>query len=91
MFRSASWNGIFLPNSVTPVPNGIVQNARNPGNIAITGAIRYTGRSAFVGTIPSLKNSLMPSARVIRIPRGPARIGPTRVCMSAITFRSNQM
>ena len=41
--------------------------------------------------MPSLKKSLMPSASVIRTPRGPARIGPTRVCMSAITLRSIQI
>ena len=38
MFRSASWNGISRPNSVTSVPNGITQNVK-PGNIARIGAI----------------------------------------------------
>src|SRR5438093_1578470 len=75
-FRSAIWNGTWRPNSVTPVPNGITAKARNAGIMAMTGARRYTGRSARVGVIPSLKNSLIPSARVISTPRGPARIGP---------------
>ncbi len=39
MFRSASWNGISRPNSVTWVPNGITEKARNPGNMARIGAI----------------------------------------------------
>src|SRR6266540_4863699 len=89
--RSAIWNGTCRPNSVTPVPNGITAKARNAGIMAITGARRYTGRSAKVGVIPSLKNSLIPSARVISTPRGPARIGPMRVCMSAATLRSSQI
>src|SRR6266508_5331401 len=89
--RSAIWNGTCRPNSVTPVPNGITAKARNAGIMAITGARRYTGRSAKVGVIPSLKNSLIPSARVISTPRGPARIGPMRVCMSAATLRSIQI
>src|SRR6266498_3829589 len=89
--RSAIWKGTRRPNSVTPVPNGITAKARNAGIMAITGARRYTGRSAKVGVIPSLKNSLIPSARVISTPRGPARIGPMRVCMSAATLRSIQI
>ncbi len=73
------------------MPNGITANARNAGTIASTGAITNTPRSAFVGVMPSLKKSLMPSASVIRMPRGPARMGPLRVCKSAITLRSIQM
>ncbi len=41
--------------------------------------------------MPSLKKSLAPSASVIRIPKGPARFGPTRTCMSATTLRSSQI
>ena len=40
MLRSASWNGTSRPKSSTGWPNGMIANARNPGNIAITGAIR---------------------------------------------------
>ena len=47
--------------------------------------------SALRGIDCSLKNSLMPSARVWRIPNGPALSGPIRFCMSAITLRRNQM
>ena len=32
----------------------------------------------------------MPSARVCRIPNGPALFGPMRFCMPAMTLRSNQ-
>ena len=88
MSRFATWNGTVRPKSVTGMPNGITENARNAGTIARTGAITNTGLSALVGVIPSLKKSLMPSARVTKIPRGPARIGPLRVWKSAITLRS---
>ena len=40
MLRSVIWNGTTRPNSSTGSPNGIVQNAKNPGNIARIGAIR---------------------------------------------------
>ena len=33
----------------------------------------------------------MPSASVCRIPKGPARFGPIRFCMSEMTLRSNQI
>ena len=90
---SVSCSGVLrsLNGTSTTGPNGMTANARKAGNIAISGAIEYTVRSAWVGVMPSLKNSLMPSASVIRIPCGPARIGPSRVCMSAITLRSIQM
>ncbi len=91
MSRSASCSGTMRPKMYAGAPNGTTANARNAGIIAIAGAIWYTGRSAFVGVMPSLKKSLIPSASVISTPRGPARIGPARVCMSAITLRSIQM
>ena len=50
-----------------------------------------TARSALSGIRSSLKKSLMPSARVWAIPKGPARLGPIRLCMSEITLRSNQI
>jgi hypothetical protein len=36
-----------------------------------------------------LKKNFMPSARVCRMPNGPARAGPMRFCMSPMTLRSN--
>ena len=57
--------------------------------IARYGASRNTGRSADVGVDCSLKKSLMPSARVWNAPNGPARCGPMRFCMSAMTLRMN--
>ena len=38
-----------------------------------------------------MKNNLIPSASVWAIPKGPARLGPMRLCMSEITLRSNQI
>ena len=35
--------------------------------------------------------SLVPSASVCSSPHGPARFGPTRLCMSEMTLRSNQI
>ena len=50
-----------------------------------------TDRSALSGIRSSLKKSLIPSARVWAMPKGPARLGPMRLCMSEITLRSNQI
>ena len=50
-----------------------------------------TERSALSGIRSSLKKSLIPSARVWAMPKGPARFGPMRLCMSEITLRSNQI
>ncbi len=33
----------------------------------------------------------MPSAMVWAMPKGPARLGPIRLCMSEMTLRSNQI
>ena len=38
--------------------------------------------------MPSFSPSLMPSARLCRIPNGPTRLGPNRICMRPSTFRS---
>ena len=72
-------------------PIGMTQNIRNAGRIDRYGASRNTGRSADVGIDCSLKNSLMPSASVCSTPYGPARFGPMRFCMSAMTLRMPQM
>ena len=48
-------------------------------------------RSAVLGSDCSLKKSLMPSARLWNRPKGPARSGPTRFCILAMTLRRNQM
>ena len=55
------------------------------------GASLNTNRSAWSGIRSSLKNSLIPSARVWAMPKGPARLGPIRLCMSEMTLRSNQI
>ena len=48
-----------------------------------------TLRSARSGSRSSLKKNLMPSASVWKMPKGPARLGPSRLLMSAWTLRSN--
>ncbi len=55
------------------------------------GASLNTNRSAWSGIRSSLKNSLIPSAMVWAMPKGPARLGPIRLCMSEMTLRSNQI
>src|SRR5215217_1281789 len=85
--RSVSW-ARWLP---IPSPTGITEKARKAGIIMITGASPYRILSALLGRTSSLKNSLMPSARDWRTPKGPVRLGPTRVCMKATTRRSSQM
>src|SRR5215217_1455921 len=85
--RSVSW-ARWLP---IPSPTGITEKARKAGIIMITGASPYRILSALLGRTSSLKNSLMPSARVWSTPKGPTRLGPTRVCMKATMRRSSQM
>jgi hypothetical protein len=62
--------------------------SRNAGTTARKGASTNAPISALRGLICSLKNSLSPSATVCRIPHGPARFGPIRLCMSESTLRS---
>jgi hypothetical protein len=91
MGSSASWRYVLCPAMLTSPPIGTMLNARNAGRIDRYGAIRNTGLSALRGIDCSLKNSLMPSATLCRMPNGPALYGPTRFCMSAIALRRNQM
>ena len=60
------------------------------GTRAAIGATMYSPYSTLRGTSGSLNRSFIPSATVCRIPYGPARIGPSRFCMSATILRSNQ-
>src|SRR5258706_11368880 len=89
--RSTTCRNVWWPRIDTVPPMGTTQNIRNAGMIDRYGASRNTGRSAESGIDCSLKNSLMPSARVCSTPYGPARFGPMRFCMSAITLRIAQM
>ena len=63
----------------------------NAGIAERYGASLKTKLSAWSGTDCSLKKSLMPSASDWSTPNGPARSGPIRFCMSAMTLRRNQM
>ena len=69
-----------LPLEKSP-PTGMTVKTRKAGTNARYGARRNTKGSARSGWIGSLKNDLMPSARVCRIPNGPALFGPMRFCM----------
>ena len=96
---SASWNSVLCPNiEMTPSfpfekspPTGITANTMKAGTNERNGASLKTARSARSGVRSSLKKTLMPSARLCRIPQGPARVGPRRFCMSPMILRSNQI
>ena len=72
-------------------PIGTTEKTRKAGTSDRNGARMNTGLSARSGSRSSLKKNLMPSARVWRMPNGPARLGPRRFDMSACTLRSNQI
>src|SRR5689334_10459278 len=60
---SVSCSAVRCPNMVTTPPNGITANAVNAVVAEITGARKYTFRSAVFGMISSLNGSLSPSVR----------------------------
>ena len=74
-----------------PGPKGMIIKIRKDGTKAIIGAKRYIALSAFIGNICSFNNSFIASASVCRIPKGPARSGPTLDCIPATTFLSSQI
>ena len=78
----------LLPSRKSP-PNGIIANDKNAGTKDRNGAILKTNGSARSGTRSSLKNNLIPSARVCSNPNGPALFGPMRLPIPATTLRSN--
>ena len=94
---SASCTRVVCPNHVTSPPlsprksppSGMMENERNAGTNARNGAILKTNGSARSGTKSSLKNNLIPSARVCSNPKGPALFGPIRLPIPATTLRSN--
>src|SRR5262245_32603981 len=65
--------------------------AISAGTAEMIGARMNTARSAPFGMMSSLRASLMPSARDWRMPKGPTRFGPTRICMNATIRRSAQI
>src|SRR3954469_19351533 len=87
--RSVSCSMVRWPKIETSGPNGITEKARKAGTVETTGAIQYTGLSASVGMISSLKASFTPSASDCRVPHGPTRLGPIRFCIRPTTLRSN--
>ena len=78
-----------LPSLKSP-PSGMTDHTRNAGTNARYGASLNTNRLALSGIRSSLKNSLVPSASVCRMPNGPALFGPMRFCIPAMILRSNQ-
>ena len=72
-------------------PIGTIANTKKAGISDRYGAILKTNRWDFSGMRSSLKNSFMPSAKVTKMPHGPAKLGPIRFCMSEMTLRRNQI
>ena len=64
-------------------------HTKKAGTNAKYGASLKTKRSARSGNKSSLKNNLIPSAKVCNKPHGPALFGPMRLPMPAIALRSN--
>ncbi len=88
MLRSAPTSVISRSPMWKERPMGTTMKVRKAGMIARVGASRYMPSSTLLGVTCSLKNSLRPSATVCSTPNGPARSGPTRLCMSATILRS---
>ena len=91
MGGSAICSSKVWPATVTTPPTGTTVNTMSAGTTERYGASLKTKLSACSGSRSSLKNSLMPSASDCRMPHGPARSGPMRLCMSEIALRSNQI
>ena len=95
---SATWRCVKLPHQLTTPslsvklpPTGTTTKVRNAGTSERYGASRNTRRRLSEGSKSSLKKSFTPSARVWRMPNGPATAGPMRFCMSLMSLRSNQI
>ena len=80
----------FISRSISG-PKGIIIKIKNEGTNARIGAKIYIALSAFRGMICSFSRSFIASASVCKIPKGPALSGPTRDCIPATTFLSNQI
>ena len=90
MGGSASCRRVSWPHNVTTPPMGTMAKERKAGTTERYGAMRKTLRSARSGNRFSFIKSFIPSANVCNSPKGPARLGPMRFCMSEMTLRSNQ-
>ncbi len=88
---SATWSSNVWPETVMMPPTGTTVKISSAGTSDRYGASLKTALSARSGSRSSLKNSFVPSASVCSRPHGPARFGPIRLCMSEISFRSNQI
>ena len=77
--------------AVEVAPIGMIAKTRKAGTSDRYGASLKAKRSELSGIRSSLKNSLMPSARLWRMPHRPAVFGPMRFWKSEMTLRRNQM
>src|SRR4029077_16128535 len=88
MLTSVMYRVTRRPNRLTSGPNGITAYTISAGTMEMMGAAVNTHLSARVGVMSSLIISFTASATGCRTPYGPTRIGPSRDCAHAITFRS---
>ena len=85
MARPAIVRGTAVPE------NGTTAKASRAGPSASAGARVKTNRSARRGITSSLMRSFRTSAIGWSSPCGPTRLGPSRTCMNAMTFRSSSV
>ena len=86
---SVMYSGMVRPNRLISEPNGITANTTRAGTNAMIGAAVKTHRSTRTGVMSSLIISFRASAIGCKAPYGPTRIGPSRDCTHAMTFRSS--
>ena len=70
---------MFASTSVSV--NGMTAHATSAGASVSMGAMMNKNLLALVGTMISLSSSFKTSAIGCNQPRGPTRLGPTRICM----------
>ena len=89
--RSASCSGVWWWKIETSGPHGMTAKAMKAVAADRTGATTNTSLSTPVGMMSSLSGSLSASAIGCSRPNGPARFGPDRFCIRAMTRRSAQI
>jgi hypothetical protein len=70
-------------------PTGTTTKSRKVEIRTTRGARAKTQRSDFSGKMSSFWRNFRPSARSCSVPKGPASMGPRRLCMKLIIFIRN--
>jgi len=78
-------------DSAVSGPNGTTAQAASAGMMVMTGPRKNRFRFAAVGTMISLKTSLIASAIGCSRPSGPTRFGPGRIWLQPMALRSHSV